>query len=95
MIQLTEEQQRQLREAGGNPVRLSDSETNQTYVILPETVYERLKALVYDDSPLTDEEKRQQLADSGKRAGWDDSEMDVYDDYDENLKKLWPSAEAM
>ena len=90
MIQLTDEQRQQLREADGNPVRLADPQTNETYVILPEAVYERIKALVYDDSPLTDEEKQQQLADSGKRAGWDDPEMDVYDAYDGNLKKLWP-----
>jgi hypothetical protein len=87
---LTEEQRRKLREGKGEPITLIDPDTEQVYVLVRAEVYERLKRLVYDDSPPTDEEKRRQLAESGKRAGWDDPEMDIYDDYDQNLKKLWP-----
>jgi hypothetical protein len=89
-MELTEEQRRKLREVNGESIVLIDPETKQEYVLLRADVYERLKRLVYDDSPPTDEEKRRQLAESGKRAGWEDPEMDVYDDYDENRKKLWP-----
>ena len=32
----------------------------------------------------------QLLAESGKRAGWDAPEMDAYDHYDENRRKLCP-----
>jgi hypothetical protein len=37
---------------------------------------------------LTPEEQIILLASSGNRAGWDDPEMDAYDNYDENLNKL-------
>jgi len=66
---------------------LTDPETQQEYVLIRADVYERLKRLVYDDSLPTDEEKRSQLAGSGKRAGWDDPEMDIYDNYVDSLKK--------
>jgi hypothetical protein len=89
-MELTEEQRRELREASGEIIMLRDPETQQKYVLLRADVYERLKGLVYDDSAPSDDEKRLQLAESGKRAGWDDPEMNVYDNYDENLKKLWP-----
>jgi hypothetical protein len=89
-MELTEEQLRKVREANGDAIMLTDPETQQEYVLIRADVHERLKALIYDDSPPTDEEKRQQLAQSGRRAGWDDPEMDIYDNYDENLKKLRP-----
>jgi len=89
-MELTQEQRREVREANGGPLRLTDPETHEVYVLLRADVYDRVKSLLYEDSPPTDEEKRLQLAQSGKRAGWDDPEMDVYDNYDENLKKQWP-----
>jgi hypothetical protein len=89
-MELTEEQRQKIREANAESIVLTDPETKQEYVLLRADVYERLTCLVYADSPPTEEEKRRQLAESGKRAGWEDPEMDVYDDYDANRKKLWP-----
>ena len=40
--------------------------------------------LFYDDSPPSIEERRRHLEESGRRAGWDDPEMNVYVNYDEN-----------
>ena len=54
MIELTPEQRQAL--AGEQPPRLIDPETRKRYVLLSEEVYERLKELLYDDSPWTDEE---------------------------------------
>ena len=57
---------------------------------------EKCKATLEQDLPLRrlelsgDEEKRIQLAQSGKRAGWDDPDMDIYDNYDENRTRLCP-----
>jgi hypothetical protein len=90
MIQLTQEQRQELRQANGGEIRISDPEAQEEYVILPAKVYDRLKALLYDDSDWTPEEQLRLLAESGKRAGWDDPEMDVYDNYDENRQKLCP-----
>jgi hypothetical protein len=90
MLELTEQQRRQLQRANGGVVRLRDPEAAREYVILPAELYDRLRSMLYDDSDWTPEEQLRILAESGKRAGWDDPGMDVYDNYDENWKKLWP-----
>jgi len=88
MIELTDQQRQELRQAKGNEVRVADQETGQAYVIQRAEVYERLKGLLYDNGDWTPDEQLRLLAESGKRAGWDDPEMDVYDNYDENRMKL-------
>lgn len=90
MIELTEQQRQELREAEGKAVRASDPETRQEYVILPVELFQRIKNLLFDDGDWTPDEQLRLLAESGKRAGWNDSTMDVYDNYDEHHKKLWP-----
>ncbi len=89
MIELNQEQQQAL-DVGRKPLRVVDPRTNTAYVILPADVYDRLQALLYDDSPWTEEEQLRLLAESGQRAGWDAPEMDDYDNYDEAHKKLCP-----
>lgn len=52
-------------------------------VLLRKDVYDRVKRVIeYDVSPLTDEEQRAALRHVGQLAGWDDPEMDVYNDLD-------------
>ncbi len=87
MIELTKELGRELKEAGGNVLDVSDPDSGQRYVIVKADIYERLKQLLYDDKDLTPDEQLRLLADSGRRAGWDDPAMDVYDSYDENRRK--------
>jgi hypothetical protein len=53
MIELTPEQCHELTES--EPVAINP-ETNETYVLVAKEVYERLKEMLYDDSPWTDEE---------------------------------------
>ena len=66
-----------------NPVRLIDPETNVEYVVLPAETFEQLQnGVYYDDSPITEEEQSALLIEFGRRAGWDDPEMDVYNDLD-------------
>ena len=90
MMELTPEQRQQLRQANGAEVRFRDPEANREYVILPAEIYNRLRSILSDDGDWTPEEQLFLLAESGKRAGWDDPEMDVYDNYDENRKRLCP-----
>ena len=54
MIELTEEQRGELDQP--EPARVRDPKTKDTYVLVPADVYERLKEILYDDSPWTDEE---------------------------------------
>jgi hypothetical protein len=77
MIRLTEEQRRELDSQ--EPARALDPETNAEYVLVESEVYDRLKPLFELDPP-SREERREQLRRFGQRAGWDDPEMDVYND---------------
>ena len=65
--------------AHGGPVEIVDGE--QHYVVIRAEVYERLKDL-FDAGPLSEEERAGLLREAGKRAGWDDPAMDVYNDLD-------------
>jgi hypothetical protein len=71
----------ELRQALAQPTppRLLDEQTNTAYILIREDLYERLRALLDDDEfdvreayPLMDEVAR--------REGWDDPELDVYND---------------
>jgi hypothetical protein len=75
MIELTEQQRRELE---ANPPRVVDPLTNKTYVLVSEEVYERIQDLLVPER-LTKNEQQGLLRAAGKRAGWDDPEMDVYD----------------
>ena len=87
MIALSKEIQQAVREAEENPVRLVDPETNVEYVVLPAETFEQMRNRVYyDDGPITEEERRALLIQAGLRAGWDDPEMDVYNDLDPRRK---------
>ena len=82
MITLPAELQQLIRTLQGEPLRLADPETKSEYVLLRAEVFDQLREYVYDDGPLSDDERRRLLIQAGLRAGWDDPEMDVYDDLD-------------
>lgn len=80
-IQLTDEQQRLLDAPLDTPPRVLDPRHNQAYVLITAEQYERLRALL-EGTPLTHEEQLYFLREAGRRAGWDDPDMDVYNDLD-------------
>ena len=84
-IQLTTEQWANVLEGSEQPVRVSDPSQKSSFVLLREDVYERFKAL-FEDVPVTEQERLFQLQQFGQRAGWDDPAMDVYDDLDPRRK---------
>jgi hypothetical protein len=69
------------------PVRLTDPETQQQYVVLAAEKYDSLAASLFSDEPLSAEERKQLLIQAGLRAGWDDPAMDVYNDLDPRRQK--------
>lgn len=85
-LTLTDEQRQALEARGDGPVRIHDGQTNKTYVLLPAELYERVQGLI-ESAGLSLAEKRQLLAEAGRRAGWQDPEMDVYDNYDAHRLK--------
>ena len=83
MIALSKEIRRAVQESEDNLARLIDPETNEEYVVLPAKTFEQMqKGVYYDDGPITEEERLALLIEAGLRAGWDDPEMDVYNDLD-------------
>ena len=74
MIELSEEQQQHLSEPETPAI---DPRTKQEYVLVRKEIYERMKELVYDDSPWTDEEMDALAWAAGKHTGWE--EMTEYD----------------
>jgi hypothetical protein len=81
MMPLTEELRQAIREHPDKPVRLTDPTTQQSFVLLRAELYDRLKALLYEDSELVLEEAYLLLDEAAARAGWDDPAMDIYNDF--------------
>lgn len=83
MIALSKEIQEAVQKSEDNLIRLIDPETNVEYVVLPAEKFEQMQnGVYYDDGPITEEERRALLIQAGFRAGWDDPEMDIYNDLD-------------
>jgi len=80
--QLTDELHRAVIEQGDQPLEIIDPATNRRYVLLSREQYDRLKPL-FEEDPLSISEQNWLLQQAGRRAGWDDVEMDDYDRYDE------------
>ncbi len=56
--------------------------TKNSYVLVRKDVFDRIKGLLYDDGEWAAEEQLRLLAESGKRAGWDEPGTEDYDSYD-------------
>ena len=64
----------------GLPITITVEQTE--CIVIRKDCFDRIGHYVYDDGPMTVHEKRWLLSQAGKRAGWDDPEMDVYNDLD-------------
>ena len=81
MITLSKEIRKAVQESEDNLARLIDPETDKEYVVLPVETFELMrKGRYYDDGPMTEEERTAILVEMGLSIGWDDPEMDVYND---------------
>jgi hypothetical protein len=77
-IELTKLQQQAL-DAERGKLRVIDPRNQETYVLVPTVVYERLRKLLEDVQP---EDAFQAQLESAAAAGWADPEMDVYNQLD-------------
>jgi len=84
-IQLTSQQWAAIQTAVERPVVVSDPAQSTRFVLMPAEVYERFRSL-FEADPVTDKERQFHLHEFGRRAGWDDPAMDVYDDLDPRRK---------
>jgi hypothetical protein len=83
MIELTVEQGQAVGRQGETPPRALDPETQTTYMLIREEIYNRVKAL------FAEEDGNQFVAEMYPHAmevfckeGWDDPAMDVYNELD-------------
>lgn len=74
-MQLTKEQQEAVEKGESITLDVDGTEC----VLIRKDVFERVKAVVPEDLPSLDEQRRL-LRRTGEMAGWDDPDMDVYDD---------------
>jgi hypothetical protein len=68
MIELTEHQQRQLRE-GGWPPRVLNPDTQETFVLLPGEMFERVRARLEEEDEIAAVEEMSPLAGEALDAG--------------------------
>lgn len=80
MIPMPKELREVVRISHDQPVRLAAPETHEEDIVLRADVYNQMQTRLYDDALLTDAEKQALLVKAGLRAGWDDPEMDIYND---------------
>jgi hypothetical protein len=73
---------RQAVDFEGTPLKLLDPRTGNVYVLVDEAMFAKLQTL-FDDT-LADTYPAQ--IESAMRAGWDDPDMDDYNDYDRHRK---------
>jgi hypothetical protein len=57
---------------------VSNPASSATFVLVRAEVYEQFKSL-FEEDPVTEQERLFQLQQFGKRAGGDDPEMGIYD----------------
>jgi hypothetical protein len=81
-IELSSEQ-RQAIAAAGTPLQVVDSSSGNTYVLVRSDVFQRAKSLLGEELA---ESYPAQIA-SAMQAGWDEPEMDEYNEYDKHRSK--------
>jgi hypothetical protein len=73
---------RQAVDTEGTPLKIVDPRTGNVYVLINQTVFERVQSLLSDDQS----ETYPAQIESAMRAGWDDPVMDQYNEYDRHRK---------
>lgn len=86
MIELSAEQRQELARERERPLQVVDPETKKVYFIVSDDLFARVRALFADDDLDVRDTYAAQSATAGA-AGWDDPEMDVYDQYDAHRPK--------
>lgn len=66
----------------GSPVHLVDAATNARYVLMRAEHYEKLSGTVAEVEEFDARELYPLMARSAAAAGWDDPDLDDYNDYD-------------
>ena len=84
-ISLSAEQRQAVVEHPGEPVDVVDELSRARFVLLPAELFERIKSLLAADECDVSETYPAQSA-ALAAAGWDDPQLDIYNDYDAHRK---------
>ena len=84
-VSLSSEQRQAVANRPGEPVELVDETSHARYVLIPAEQFDRIKALLINDEFDVRETYAAQSA-ALAAAGWDDPELDIYNDYDSHRK---------
>jgi hypothetical protein len=84
-ISLSPELRKALADHPGEPLELIDEVSRARFVLLPAEKFDRIKGLLTTDQLEISETYGAQIA-ALAAAGWDDPELDIYNDYDTNPK---------
>lgn len=79
--ELTQEMRQALADHPHEPVLVVDNATQQEYVLVPADAYQRIQALLYDDTD-PDPDEFLPLAHEAFEEDWDAPGMEVYDKMD-------------
>jgi hypothetical protein len=71
-----------IEKEGGSPVHLVDAPTNVHFVLMRADHYEKLTALIAEREDFDARDLYPLMAKSAASAGWDDPDLDAYNDYD-------------
>lgn len=83
-VSMSHELKQAIAEHPGEPLELVDDASQARYVLLPRAEFDRVRALLSaEDFRLSDTYQAQ--CEALAKAGWDDPELDVYNDYDSQL----------
>ncbi len=85
MLSLPADFRAAIKEAGNRPIYAENSDTGETFVLMSIKAYEELENGLWPGR-LTNEEQIYLLREAGLRAGWDNPEMDIYNDLDPRKK---------
>ncbi len=75
MLTMPKELRDAVKESGNQPLRLVDPETKSEFILIPAPMADAM-----DGERFTRDEQLYLLRQAGKRAGWDDPAMDIYND---------------
>ena len=78
---LSSEQREELQQHGNRPVAVVDPDTNAVYFLIAGELFERVRPL-FDDADFGIQETYAAQSQVAGASGWDDPEMDVYNDFD-------------
>ena len=78
---LTDDLRQALEQPDGTPVHVVDADTQMWYVVMLADQYEKVRSL-FEEEAFDPRELYPLVEQSLMRAGWDDPDMDAYNDYD-------------